>query len=134
MASPTAARRARWRAADDSLRKIFPELPSQDGGWRRMPSSPRWCRKTPRGGDQDPQQTTADGLARAQAQLDSVEKEVAEGIGKLRLVSPEATYPLEPLTPAVARRLGDLVLREVAQGASLPDAILQVRISPPALI
>lgn len=106
-------------AADESLRKIFPQLPSQDGGMALDAIIAALAPGDAAGGDQDPHQATADGLARARTQLDDMEKDVAEGIGQLRLASPEATYPVELLTPAVARRLGDLVLHEIAQGASL---------------
>ncbi|MDP2801264.1 MAG: DUF2169 domain-containing protein [Phreatobacter sp.] len=47
------------------------------------------------------------------------EQSLTEGIAVLRLKSPEAVYPERPLSPHVARRLGDVVLAERARMGSL---------------
>ncbi|MEJ1933450.1 pentapeptide repeat-containing protein, partial [Nostoc sp. NIES-2111] len=51
--------------------------------------------------------------------LDRAERELADGLAQLRRTAPEALYPERPLSPHVARRLGDLVMAEHARTGSL---------------
>lgn len=66
----------------------------------------------------EPQSVDA-ALEQAKSAMQEAEEAVDEGLGKVRLVSPEALYPLTDMAEAVSLYLGALVLELKAGGESL---------------
>lgn len=58
-------------------------------------------------------------LAVARAEIERAEEQLAPALAQARLASPVPTQPDVPLTPAVARALGDLVVQQFRAGLAL---------------
>jgi uncharacterized protein YjbI with pentapeptide repeats len=102
------------KAAEDRLRAGFPDLPVPEG------VSPIQALLDRIGAPPAAAAQSADELRGSLGdRLDEAQVQYARGMVQARLMTPEALFPMEPMSPRVARRLGDLVQAERAAGRSL---------------
>ncbi len=113
---------------DAALRHSYPNLDAPPGGAMAALSS----LVQSLGPAQDPHATPAEALAQARADMASLSADLAKSLAAaekaslkastaMRHASPMPTRPEEPLTPAVARSFGELILTEARNGLSLAE-------------
>ncbi len=111
---------------DAALRRSYPNLDAPPGGAMAAVSALIEAS----GPARDPYATPAEALAQARADMASLSADLTERMAAaedaslkasaaMRQASPVPTRPEEPLTPAVARSFGDLILDEAHNGVSL---------------
>ena len=129
-ATATSARasglREKRAQAEDHLRAAFPNLPQDKGS--PLDTLLAAIAGSPDGGAPagDPAERfrgleakRAETLDAAQKQLDEQAAQLGGGLATMRLAAPEPTHPQRPMTPAVARRLGDFAVSQRQIGLNL---------------
>ncbi|GJE40226.1 DUF2169 family type VI secretion system accessory protein [Methylobacterium persicinum] len=108
---------------DDGLRRSFPNLGAGPGGALAALSALAGPQAPP---PKDPAAAIAQAKAELaavpatlEAALDEAEPRLIESMTEMRRRSPEPVAPERPLTPAVARSLGELILAEARGGLNL---------------
>ncbi|MEO1197935.1 MAG: DUF2169 domain-containing protein [Pseudomonadota bacterium] len=111
---------AQIEQANAQIAQIFPNLPHDPDL-----SALEQLFKTG-AGDMEPVSVpeSAELKATAKQQIDSAAEEMVDKLLEIRRFSPKAIAPIEPISPAVARRLGDFIRAEIDAGRSFASADL----------